>query len=706
MGSEYKDLFMAEANEYLQVLNTCLLKLEEDPENMDSLVEMFRIVHSLKGMAGTMGYDVLTDVSHDLENFMEKVKSGEYPLDDDSVDILFQAVDVFEGLIVDPENPGEQEKEAGKNLLEKISKYKASASGQEVKKTAAEPVKKTPPAADKAVDEGQKQAAAGTLHFELSEMEKELVKGALRRGETAYLVNVALRQGTLMKSVRSYMVVRALEGYGELVTTSPSMHDLDEENFDLTFSIVFVSAAVENKKLHDELIGIAEVESVEVKELPRLQEEPAPAPVSAGAEEDADVVPAGAAAEKKPAKKAEKKKGGAAASVRSTEKTIRVETAKLDELINLIGEMVITRNSIIETGKGLSEVLDRSLGQMERVITELQDAAMKLRMVPIKQVFDRFPRMVRDLSRERGKEVNLKISGEETELDRSIVNQLSDPLVHLLRNAIDHGLENADDRIKLGKKRTGQLQLKAYHEGSHVVILVEDDGRGMDPEKIKNSALKKGVITEEEAAKMSDDEIKELIFHSGFSTAAEVTEVSGRGVGMDAVKKNIELMRGSIEVGSELGRGSRIILRFPLTLAIIKALLVKTGTQIFAIPIENIRENVFLDPQQVKTIQREWVMNLRGEVISLYDLSRLLGFGENDYQKMDEYPVVIVEAGSKKAGMVVEDLIGQQEIVIKSLGGYLKEIDGVAGATVLGDGRVTLIVDVLALIDDRRVEVG
>lgn len=686
---EYRELFLSEANEYLQILNNCLLKMEKDPENLENLQEMFRIVHSLKGMAGTMGYELLTQVSHRLEFYLEKLKSGEFFVTGETIDLLFDSVDVFQGLIIFPEAPEEKEKTAAVRLLEKLERYlqKNGKSGMEIPGSSSD-------------DE------EAPLTFNFNAEEEEYLSAARNRGEFTYLIRVVLHGETMMKSVRSYMVIRALEDFGEIVSTEPSMEDLDEEKFDCSFKVAIVSPSLSTERVEEGLLKIADVEKVEVVEASEIK------PVSA--EEDLDQDPGtrddrSGDGKETPARKektADTEVPKSASRTGLMEKTVRVETVKLDELINLIGEMVITRNSVLEKGTGLREELDHSLEQMERIITNLQNVAMKLRMVPIKQVFERFPRMVRDIGRESGKDIQIEISGEETELDRSIINQLPDPLVHLLRNAIDHGIEDIDERMAGGKDRTGKITLKAFHESSHVVIMVEDDGRGIDPESIVEAALEKGIANEEELSRMSEQEILNLIFYSGFSTSSTVTQVSGRGVGLDAVKYNIESMRGSIEIKSEVNRGTKFILRFPLTFAIIKALLVRTGEQIFAIPIESIRENVFIKSHQIKSIQKKRVIDIRGEVISLHDLGSLLDTNPESREEVSEYPVVIIEVGDRKAGFMVEQLIGQQEIVIKSLGHYLQGIKGITGATVLGDGRVTLILDIIGLLEDRRVEVG
>ena len=784
---DYKEIFLAEANEYMQLLNDCLMNMEENPQDAESLQEIFRLVHSLKGMAGTMGFDLLKQVAHDLENFMEQFKGNEHLLNSEIVDFFFESVDVFQGLLIDPENPGENERETAQRYLEKIANYRQevldeapaetetgapSSEGETTGETTAErtageeeavsagdemPAGESgvesegefegEPAVDKREEpvgepaaEGMPAAAgdgeeeipcaddgeetAEDLTIELSEIEKEILNSAECRGEQGYVVKVVLLEGAMMKSVRSYMVIRALEQFGEIVTAAPSLQDLDEEKFDQAFKVLVVSSFLEPAKVKEAILNIAEVQQVEVTpwqdEVAQRQEAPQEAAdTSDGVAQAEPVAAQDAAGDEKTPSDADKgspeqssreqpaKKESSSASVpKVQEKMVRVETSKLDDLINLIGEMVIMRNSVMEKGTGLSEELDQSLDQMDRVITELQNVSMQLRMVPIKQVFERFPRMMRDICRDRGKEVELSISGEDTELDRSIINQLSDPLVHILRNAVDHGIENVQERESKGKSRIGHISLRAFHESNHVVLTVEDDGKGMDPEKIKKAALEKGVVDEEELSRMDEDEITNLVFRSGFSTASEITDVSGRGVGMDAVKKAVESMRGSIEIKSEVGKGSMFILRFPLTLAIIKALMVRAGGYIFAIPIESIRENVLLQPHQIKTIQKEWVVNMRGEVFSLYDLGKLLNFAPMDHEEKDEYNVVVIETGQKKAGFLVDELLGQQEVVIKSLGNFLKDMKGITGATVLGDGRVTLIIDVLGLLEDRRVEVG
>ena len=398
---------------------------------------------------------------------------------------------------------------------------------------------------------------------------------------------------------------------------------------------------------------------------------------------------------KKPQKEEKKERKG--------DTTIRVDVSRLDALMNLVGELVLGRNRLLRIAQQLSakyeddeliHALEETLDQVDFITTDLQMAVMKTRMVPIARVFNRFPRVVRDLARELNKEVRLVIEGEDTELDRSIVEEIGDPLVHLVRNAIDHGIEPPEEREFLGKPRQGLLRLSAYHEGNHIVILVEDDGRGIDIEKIKKKALDRGLVTSSELSRMNEKEILNLIFLPGFSTADKVTDVSGRGVGMDVVKTNIEKLNGTIEINTELGRGTKIIIKIPLTLAIIQALLVKVGNEIYAIPLVSVVEAVKVSPEEIQTVEGKEIIILRDSVLPLVKLADVFDIFEKE--ESSQY-VVVLAIGERRFGLVVDSLIGQEEIVIKSLGDYLTNIEGISGATIMGDGRVTLIVDVAGL---------
>ena len=400
--------------------------------------------------------------------------------------------------------------------------------------------------------------------------------------------------------------------------------------------------------------------------------------------------------DKKPSKADKKEKKG--------DTTIRVDVSRLDALMNLVGELVLGRNRLLRLiqklaakyeGDELIETLVETMDQVDFITTDLQMAVMKTRMVPIARVFNRFPRVVRDLARELRKEVKLIIEGEDTELDRSIVEEIADPLVHLVRNAIDHGIEPPEERELIGKPRQGTVRLAAYHEGNHIVIVVEDDGRGIDIEKIKNKALERGLVSEADLARMSEKDILNLIFLPGFSTAEKVTDVSGRGVGMDVVKTNIEKLNGTIEINTELGKGTQMIIKIPLTLAIIQSLLVNVGDEIYAIPLVSVVEAVKISKDEIQKVEGQNIIVLRDSVLPLVEMAEVFDIPREE--KGDYIYVVVLSIGEKRFGLVVDRLIGQEEIVIKSLGNYLSNIPGISGATIMGDGRITLIVDVAGL---------
>lgn len=732
---EYRDLFLAEAREYLQSMTEHLLEMEKDPGDTGHLTEIFRSAHSLKGMAGTMGYEIISGLTHKMENLLDSLRGGRIQVNTEMVNLLFEAVDQVQLLVDNLDSQEEfQEKvtsveqkllawlESEQNGAETAAPGPSPTGTEKQTKPEPEPGDAAPVPGDAASVQEEDAAAKPDLNAIFNDYEKEMLRDASAKGEAVIHIHVYLLEGSLLKSVRAYMVYKAVEEQGDVIKTEPPVQELEEGQFDRDFYMV-VMGHPDLDELRKAIEGIAEVERVDFTPLKIEGEEQAEldgaaAPDVAEAASAAaapDTVPgttvaAAAAAESvaaagKTEQEAETQKprqAKGAAPARAAEKTVRVETAKLDTLVNLVGELIINRTRVLELGKQVeNESMEGALEQLERITSDLQSAVMTLRMVPIKQVFDRFPRMVRDLAVGKNKEVKLTVSGEETELDRTIVNQVGDPLVHLLRNAVDHGIEMPDERRALGKSPTGNIVLEAHHEGSHVVVSVSDDGKGLDPETIRKKALEKGIISQEELEMMDDAEVPNLILRSGFSTSQAVTDISGRGVGMDVVKTAVESLNGTIEMKSEKGNGSHFVLRLPLTLAIIRALMVKAGKEIYAIPIEAIRENIYVDQHEIKTVNRGRVITLREEVLPLHSLNESLDMGVFEQQEI--YPVVVVQAGNKKAGLVVEDLLGQQEIVIKSLSRYVDDIKGIAGATVLGNGRVTLILDVATLLEDGRV---
>lgn len=659
---EYKELFLAEAREYLQGLNTALLDLESNPANGEVLQEMFRAAHSLKGMSATMGYQLLANLTHQMENVLDFLRQGRLRTDRNVANLLFESLDLLEILLGRLDEPSACLGQVDK-LVEKLRIVCDGSSEEAV-------------FAENSVD---------AAILSLDEYEKEMLRAGCAAGERARHLEVVLDASCLLKSVRAYMVFKLLEKYGHLVKTVPSAQELEEEQFADRFHLLILTQAADETILA-ELLQIAEVIKVQIRDVPGVD-----APASG-------LEPMASQKAEPVAENGQDEGNGERRNIRRpAEKTIRVETDKLDKLINLVGELVVNRTRVVELGRiDVAAELISAVEQLDRITTDLQGAVMKLRMVPIKQVFDRFPRMVRDLSQEKGKKVNLEIRGEDTELDRSIVNQIGDPLVHLLRNSVDHGIEPPGERVQKGKPEEGTIILEARHEGSYVLIRVSDDGRGIATEGMRQKAVQKGLLSSAEAQKLSEEETLRLIFKNGFSMAEQVTDISGRGVGMDAVKTVIESMSGSVEIKTSLGEGTRFYVRLPLTLAIIKALLVDVAGEIYAIPIEAIRENLYVAPQDIKTIQGEKVITVRNEVLPLIYLGEMLGMSSGSREEI--LSVVVVEAAERKTGLVVDVLLGQQEIVIKSLSKALENIRGVAGATVLGNGRVALILDVSNLI--------
>lgn len=657
--SEFRDIFAAEARDYLQSLNQDLLRLEQEPHNRLILDDMFRAAHSLKGMAATMGFQELASFTHEMESVLDLLRTGELAAEQHVVDLMFQSVDALE------------------ELLESTLTGTPSAAADQL----VERLREIVSSSATALAAGGDDVGKG---LRIDDYDRDTIKEAYAQGLKAYAVHITLRPNTLLKSVRVYTVFQAIESIGTIIKSHPSAHDLEEERFDLDFSLLVLTQ--ESATAVKEVVeGISEIDAVEVEEI-NLAEKGESGQAAAAL----DVDPSPADFLK------------SAQIQRSSDKYVRIETERLDKLVNLVGELVISRTQVLEVVKDIKDADQKGVvSQLDRVTTELQHAAMNLRMVPIRHVFHRFPRMVRDLARASGKEINLEIFGEETELDRSLVNQIGDPLVHLIRNSIDHGIEERSVRLARGKPAVGTIRLGARHEGSHILIEVSDDGGGLDVEKIRAKAIERGLIPSDSPS-ITMNEAVDLLFQPGFSTAGTVTDISGRGVGLDAVKAVVESLSGTVEVESEPEKYLRVIIKLPLTLAIIKALLVVADGETYAIPIQAVRENLQITKSQIKTVQQHNVIVLRNEVLPLYDLAECLGFKPLEVEDEEtSLSVIVMETRGQKAAFIVEDLIGQQEIVIKSLGDLIGEVKGVAGAAVLGNGRVALILDNSTLLDRR-----
>ncbi len=703
--SQYLEIFLDETREHLQNLNTEILNLEQDPENEDTVNEIFRAAHSLKGMAGTMGYKRMQTLTHDMENVFSEVRNGTIKIKSHMIDILFQCLDALEEYttnIQENSDEGTNDNEALIKLLNDCLKP----DGAQEETPAPESTAEKPAAA---ASGGSKWSS-----IPLDEAQKLVLGEAVKQGKKVYGITVKVQESCILKAARAFLVFKAVEELGEILVSAPSAQDIEDEKFELDFSIIVITDSPLDRVLAD-IKSVSEIEEAEGAEMTDFggTEEEAASPSSPAAEKaeksKEKSVPAktetakasgaeNAPAAKTGAAKQEKKSNTKAVGNR----TVRVDIEKLDVLMNLVSELIIAKNSLVsatttQEGRESNAAVDSQIEYLENVTTSLHESVMKVRMVPIESVVNKFPRMIRDLSKKLDKKMDLQMTGEETELDRTVVDEIGDPLMHLLRNSADHGLESAEVRAERGKPEVGSIFLNAYQDGNNVIIEVGDDGNGIDVENVKNKAIERGTVTPEQALNMTDKEIIDLLFLPSFSTAKEVTDVSGRGVGLDVVKSKIETLGGEVEVKTQLGEGSTWIIRLPLTLAIIQALMVEVGGEKYAISLNSVTTLENIAPSDVKLVQSEEVIHLRGSVIPLIRLNEVLDI-ESTRKENENMIVAIVKKGDKLAGLVVDKLMGQQEIVIKSLGKFVDKTRIISGATILGDGEVALILDANVLI--------
>jgi len=684
--SQYLEIFIDESSEHLQCLSDCIMTLEKEPDNKDTINEVFRAAHSLKGMAGTMGFKRMQHLTHDMENVFQEVRSEKISVDSSMIDLLFKCLDALDQYLENVKASSDEGTEDNEIIIRDLNDFIAKANGATVesKETAAPAAEETAASAEKAVK------------LELSDAEKEEVANAKADGKNVYAVTVYISKDCLLKAARAFLVFRAVEGLGDIFANHPSSNDIEDEKFDLDFSFCVattesidkVIAAAKDVSEIDDVVAEA-LDNIEAakEEKAEVAEVAAPTPVQAAqAAPKAAPAPAQAAAQQKkqtPAKPA-------------SNRTIRVDIEKLDALMNQVSELLIAKNSLVsvsssEGGNFANQGFRETVESLERITTNLHESVMKVRMVPIESVVNKFPRMIRDLSRTLNKKMELYMTGEDTELDRTVVDQIGDPLQHLLRNSADHGLESAEVRKERGKPETGTIFLNAYQEGNNVIIQVGDDGNGIDVEAVKAKAVERGVITQEQADVMTQKEAVNLLFMPSFSMAKQITDISGRGVGLDVVKSNIEALGGDVEVKTKLGEGSTFTVRLPLTLAIIQALLVKVREEQYAIALGSITSIEDVPLEDIKYVEAKEVIHLRDTVIPLVRLDRVLDIEPKE--DPEHLTVVIVKKGDQLAGLVVDELIGQQEIVIKSLGKFINGNKLISGATILGDGEVALIID-------------
>ncbi|MBT1247998.1 chemotaxis protein CheA [Thermosipho sp. 1244] len=677
---EYLSVFIDEGREYIQQLNDALLDLEKNPEDMEYINIAFRALHTLKGMAGTMGFENMAKLCHRMENFLDAVRSGKVGIDSDKLDYLFNGLDLIDKMLDKIAKEGTEEIEEDVSGLVEV--FEKLAEGQVVNTNAKKEESKSNVQKEEVKEEEVEETSEDSAEeyiYETDEALIHVVDEAKKKGYNLIYTKVILAENVQLKSARMYMVFHGIEELGgEVIKSIPTVEDIENEKFDREVEL-YVLVKVEPLKLQEKLSSVSEVEKVIVKkvEIKQKKEE---------------------VKKEKPKKENEKDDKETKKKKVKITQTVRVDIEKLDTLMNLMGELVIARSRIIEILKkyNIKEV-DESLAQLSRITLDLQNIVMKVRMVPISYVFNRFPRMVRDISKNLGKEINFVMKGEDTELDRTFVEEIGDPLVHLIRNAIDHGIETKEERIAKGKSPVGTLILSARHEGNNVVIEVEDDGRGLDREKILKKAIEKGLVDELKASTLPDEKIYEFLFMPGFSTKDQVSELSGRGVGMDVVKNTVESLNGTVQIESQKGVGTKVIIKLPLTLAIIQALLVKVKNYIYAIPISVIDSTLIVVPEEIQMVQNKEVIVKRGEVIPIIKLWDILGIEHG--KEFEELNVVVVKVANRKYGIAVDSLIGQEDIVIKSLGKLFSDVKEFSGGATLGDGSIALIIDTLNLVE-------
>ncbi|HEY9571099.1 MAG TPA: chemotaxis protein CheA [Metalysinibacillus sp.] len=670
--NQYLEMFIEESKEHLQSCSEQLLVLEKNPEDLAIVGEIFRSAHTLKGMSATMGFEDLANLTHKMENVLDAIRNEKIEVTPEILDVVFESVDHLEEMVMDiaAGGDGKRDVESTVALLKQIE------SGEEVV---------TMPT----VSPTEEKLTAEPTSLVYDDYEKTIITQSFEQDYKAFEISITLRDDCLLKAARVIMVFQVLEKEGEVVKTSPSIEELEEEKFDSTFHIAFLTQTT-MEELHTKIMNVSEVGSVDITALTADSfKEPEPEPV---VETPIPVAPP-TKKEEAPAKKPQK----AAAVVGN--KTIRVNIERLDILMNLFEELVIDRGRLqsISTEVNHNE-LNETVERMSRVMGDLQNIILTMRMVPVETVFNRFPKMIRQLSRELNKKINLEIIGAETELDRTVIDEIGDPLVHLIRNSVDHGIESPEARMAKGKPAEGTVVLRAYHSGNHVFIEIEDDGAGINKEKVLAKALSKGVVTPETAETMTDKQINELILASGFSTADQISDVSGRGVGLDVVKTTIESLGGNISIDSIQDSGSIFSIQLPLTLSIISVMLVEIEQEIYAIPLSSIIETAIIKKEEILSAHNQKVINYRGTVVPLVFLEEIFEVPRTAPASDEFHSIVVVRKGEKLAGLVVDSFIGQQEIVLKSLGDYLTNIFAISGATILGNGKVALIVDCNALI--------
>ncbi len=730
---ELLESFLEEASEHIENLNTNILEMEGDPSNDEYINEVFRAAHSLKGTSGSLGFVRMQKLTHDMESVLSLIRDHKLEVDSDKIDLLFRCLDGIMGYIDNIRNTGTEGENDYKEILDELNSYldggdKASAPDKE---------KKEEKASDKESDThsetentGEHDGASSIQDninavLSLKEFEINAIKDAKSDGQKCFLVTIVIDSECLLKSVRAFMVFKKLEGKAEIMKLSPSAQDIEDEKFEFDFSMLILTD-MDKAAIQKRISKIAELSQIDIKEYQAedfvnntkvvTSDEESSGKEESSPKEKEQEAPKGPAAEAK----TKVKKPVASHSV-------RVDIDKLNKMMNLVSELIIQKNGIVATASAITEsthenslinAYHQDMDHLNLITNSIHETVMQMRMVPIDNVFNRYPRMMRDLSKKLGKDIDLIITGEETEIDRTLVDELSDPLMHMIRNSADHGIEDKETRIKNGKPEKGTVRLEAEQIGDNVMIRISDDGAGINTEKVVQKAVQNGRLTAEEAENISEEKAADLIFLPSLSTAEKVSDISGRGVGLDVVRSKIEGLGGDVTVESELGKGSTFIIRLPLTLAIVKALMVEVCNEIFAIPTSSISIVEIIPIQDVNYIQEKPFINLRGEVIPLLylreffcldDKMDFIDTANKELLKKEEVEerrsmvgddsilVTVVKKGKKTLGIVMDGYIGQQEIVIKPMGEYINSPKAISGATILGNGDIALIIDPYAL---------
>ncbi|WP_139998381.1 chemotaxis protein CheA [Paenibacillus paridis] len=691
----YLSMFIDESNDHLQALNENLLRLEGEPEELSIVQDIFRSAHTLKGMSATMGFEDLAALTHEMENVLDLVRNSKLKMDSFIFDTLFKGLDALEAMVQDIVGGG-----TGKADVTSIV-----ASLQVILKSdySAGKALETPTVAASSSGTASSSASGAML---LDEFQSSILLQSVESGHNVFHIQISIRENCLLKAVRAYMVFDLLERNGEVIKSDPSVQDIEQEKFDFTFT-VFTICRLGQEDLQTQLLNISEIEAavvtlLDAESLAVLSQSNAAAAVEVEVPEQSPALPAQTAPKADTPREVAPSKAAAPAvqaAPANVSRTIRVDIERLDTLMNLFSELLIDRVRLEQLSSEIKRNdLTETVEHMTRVSSDLQSIVLKLRMVPVDSVFNRFPRMIRDLAKSLDKKIDLVITGADTELDRTVIDEIGDPLVHLLRNSVDHGIETQEERIAAGKPETGTIHLRAFHSGNHVFIEVEEDGRGIHHERVLKTAIKNGVVTEEQAKLLSPDEINMLIFAAGFSTADKISDISGRGVGLDVVRSKITSLGGNVTIDSAFGRGTKFSVQLPLTLSIISAMLIKLGSEKYAIPLTSIVETGIIRKEQILHVHGNQMIEFRNVIIPLVSLSKVLDspdFNENEEQETE---IVVVRKGEKWAAVMVDEFIGQSEIVLKTLGKYLTNVEAVSGATILGDGYVALIIDPNALI--------